>query len=233
MVLSGQTVCKKGESVKLSKEEIRRKLLHLFALLMPVGIFYGPEWSFPPLFVPILLGTLFFASVIVEFLRFKSPAVQAFFFKCFGSMLRKEEHFKVTGSTWVIGAGFICSILFAHEPYISFIALFLFILGDAMAALVGISMGRVKIGKKSLEGSMACFLTCVALFYLVFPLFPGLLDVWNNRLPHSIVLVTALVITVFELVPLKVHPRVIINDNLAVPVIAGYVIKGLGLLLFS
>jgi dolichol kinase len=214
MVLSGQTVCKKGESVKLSKEEIRRKLLHLFALLMPVGIFYGPEWSFPPLFVPILLGTLFFASVIVEFLR-------------------KEEHFKVTGSTWVIGAGFICSILFAHEPYISFIALFLFILGDAMAALVGISMGRVKIGKKSLEGSMACFLTCVALFYLVFPLFPGLLDVWNKRLPHSIVLVTALVITVFELVPLKVHPRVIINDNLAVPVIAGYVIKGLGLLLFS
>jgi hypothetical protein len=76
--------------VKLSKEEIRRKLLHLFALVMPVGIFYGPEWSFPPLFMTIILGTLFFVSVIVEFMRFKSPVVQTFFFKFFGSNLRKE-----------------------------------------------------------------------------------------------------------------------------------------------
>jgi dolichol kinase len=219
--------------VKLSKEEIRRKLLHLFALLMPMGILYGPEWSFPPVFMTILLGTLFFVSVSVEFMRFKSPVVQTFFFKCFGSMLRKEEHFKITGSTWVIGAAFFCSILFSNESHISFIALFLFILGDAVAALIGISLGRVKIGKKSLEGSLACFLTCIAVFYLVFPLFPGLLDVWNNRLPHGIVLVTALVITVFELVPLKVLPRVIINDNLAVPIIAGYVIKGLELLHIS
>jgi dolichol kinase len=219
--------------VRLSKEEIRRKLLHLFALLMPAGIFYAPQWSFPPLFMPVLLGTLFIGSVIVEFLRFKSPAVQSLFFKCFGSMLRKEEHFKITGSTWVIGAAFACSILFAHEPYISFIALFLFILGDAMAALIGISLGRVKIGKKTLEGSLACFLTCIALFYLVFPFVPGLLDVWNGRLPHGIVLVTALVITVFELVPLKVHPGIVINDNLAVPIIAGYVIKGLELLQIS
>lgn len=213
--------------MSLSQQEIRRKLLHLLALLMPVGIFYGPEWSFPRLFMPVLLGTLFFLSVIIEFLRFKSTAVQTFFFKCFGSMLRKEEHFKITGSTWVIGAAFICSIVFARESYISFIILFLFILGDAMAALVGISMGRIKIGKKSLEGSIACFLTCIALFYLVFPLFPRVLDVWNNRFPHGIVLVTALVITVFELIPLKVHPRIVINDNLAVPIIAGYLMKGL------
>jgi dolichol kinase len=219
--------------VRLSKEEISRKLLHLFALLMPVSIYYGPEWSFPGFLVPLILGTLFVLSVIIEFLRFKSPAVQSFFFKCFGSMLRKEEHFKITGSTWVIGAGFACSLLFAREPYISFIVLFLFILGDAMAALVGISIGRTKIGKKSLEGSLACFVTCLALFYLVFPLFPGLLDAWNHRLPHGIVLVTALVITVFELIPLKVHPKIVINDNLAVPIIAGYVIKGLELLHIS
>jgi dolichol kinase len=178
--------------VRLSKEEISRKLLHLFALLMPVSIYYGPEWSFPGFLVPLILGTLFVLSVIIEFLRFKSPAVQSFFFK-----------------------------------------IFLFILGDAMAALVGISIGRTKIGKKSLEGSLACFVTCLALFYLVFPLFPGLLDAWNHRLPHGIVLVTALVITVFELIPLKVHPKIVINDNLAVPIIAGYVIKGLELLHIS
>jgi dolichol kinase len=217
----------KGTSVKLTKEEIRRKLLHLFALLMPIAIFYAPGWSFHPLIVPGVLGMLFVSSVLVELIRFKVPWVQDLFFKLFGSMLRKEEHFKITGSTWVIGAAFLCSILFRGYPHISFMVLFLFILGDAVAALVGISIGRVKIGKKSLEGSLACFLLCVVLFYALFPFIPGLLESLNHKVPPLLILVTAFVITIFELVPLRIHPLITINDNLAVPIIAGYVMMGL------
>ena len=210
--------------MQLTSQEIGRKLLHLFALLMPIGIFYGPALHFPKLLVGIFLGTLFAGSCIVEFLRFRIPAVQKIFFVMFGSMLRKEESFKITGSTWIIGAGFLCSILFTKEPYISFIVLSLFVLGDAAAALVGISLGRIKIGKKSLEGSLACFFTCIILSVAVLPLIPGLLSAWGGKMPLLIVFVTALVITVFELVPLKISSKIIINDNLAVPVIAGYVI---------
>lgn len=210
--------------MRLSSQEIGRKLLHLFALLMPIGIFYAPVLHFPEILAPVFLGSLFIGSVIIEFLRFRIPAVQKVFFAMFGSMLRKEESFKVTGSTWIIGAGFLCSILFSRTPYISFIVLTLFVLGDAAAALVGISLGRIKIGKKTLEGSLACFVTCVIVSVVVLPFIPGLLDQWGGRIPLALALITGLVITVFELVPLKVAPKLVINDNLAVPVIAGYVI---------
>jgi dolichol kinase len=213
--------------VILTKEEITRKLLHLFALLMPAGIFFGPGWSFPPLLMPVLLFVLFAVSVAVELLRFKVPAIQKMVLSVFGMMMRKEEHAKISGWTWVIGAAFMCTVLFASRPHVSFMVLSLFILGDAVAALVGISVGRIKIGKKSLEGSLACFALCVLLFYAAFPLVPGLLDAWHGRAPALIIWTTALVITLFELLPLKVSKSLTINDNLAVPVIAGYVMIGL------
>lgn len=191
---------------------------------MPIGIFYAPVFSLPFAIVPFILGFLFFGSAIVEFLRFRIPYVQKMFLSLFGSMLRKEESFKITGSTWIIGAAFICSLVFSKTPHISFIVLTLFVLGDAAAALVGISIGRIKIGKKSLEGSLACFAICVIIFYGILPFVPGILETWGGRPPFLIVFITSLVITVFELVPLKIAPKLIINDNLAVPVIAGYVI---------
>jgi dolichol kinase len=211
----------------LRKEEITRKLLHLFALLMPIGIFYLPRLSIPQYVPAGVLAFLFAGSMIVETMRFKIPAVQKIFFKFFGSMLREEESKKTTGSTFVIGAALLCAILFREYPHISFMVLSLFILGDAMAAIVGLSMGKIKIGKKSLEGSLACLLTCLILFYAVFPLVPGLLDIWNGKLSFVLALTTSSAITIFELIPLRVTKNFVINDNLAVPVIAGYIMLGL------
>jgi dolichol kinase len=209
----------------LSPEEIRRKLLHLFALLMPVSIFYAHQLSFPPLLVPGVLFILFAASVIVEALRFKVPLIQKIVLSLFGSMMRKEEHAIVSGWTWVIGAAFLCSILFKNHPHVSFIALTLFIIGDAAAAIVGIGVGRIKIGKKTLEGSFGCLAACLMLFYLVFPYVPGLTaSIGRSYIPSIIILTTSFVITIFELIPLRITPKIVINDNLAVPVIAGYVI---------
>jgi len=219
----------------LSKEEITRKLLHLFALIMPVGLFYFPKWGIP-YWVPVALLAFFVAgSVIVEMLRFRVPAVQKIFFKCFGHMLRKEEKVKITGSTYVVAAALVCSILFWDESlrHISFMVLTLFILGDAIAAIVGLSMGRIKIGKKSLEGSTACFLLCMALFYALFANLPGLLDTWGGKVHILIALAASLSITIFELVPLKITSKLTINDNLAVPVITGGIILLMEKLLFA
>ena len=219
----------------LSREEIRRKLLHLFALLMPIGIFYAPRWSFPPLLVPVFLFALFVSSIIVEALRFKIPMIQKIVLLLFGSMMRKEEHFIVSGWTWVIGAAFLCAVFFKGHPHISFMVLTLFILGDAVAALIGISIGRIKIGKKTLEGSIACMIVCILLFYTLFPFVPGLFDTFGGvrRCPALIIWVTSFVITFFELIPLKITPKITINDNLAVPLIAGYIMMGLEKLLLS
>lgn len=207
----------------LRKEEITRKLLHLFALVMPVGIFYVPKWSLPSYLPLAILSFVFVGSVVVENLRFRVPAIQKMFFQMFGSMLREEESSKTTGSTYVVGAAVLCSIIFWNYPHISFMVLSMFILGDAVAAIVGLSIGRIKIGKKSLEGSLACFLLCMALFYGVFPFVPGILDPWGGKVILIIALATSLSTTLFELIPLRVTRKIVINDNLAVPVISGLV----------
>jgi dolichol kinase len=213
----------------ISKEEISRKLLHLFALLMPIGIFYAPYWSFPWFLVPAILFVLFISSVTIEMLRFKIPSIQKVVLFFFGHMMRKEEHFVVSGWTWVIGAAFLCSVLFKERPHISFIALTLFILGDAMAALIGISAGRIKIGKKTLEGSIACFITCIILFFIVFPYVPGLFESLGSKKGLSVIsiILTSVAVTFFELIPLKITHKITINDNLGVPVITGYFLMGI------
>jgi len=216
----------------LTKEEIGRKLLHLFALLMPVGIFYLPKRSFPDYAAPLILAFILAVCLSVEYLRSNDPAVQNIFIRFFGFMLRKEESFIITGATWVVGSSLLCSILFIRHPHIAFIAMTLFILGDAAAALVGLSIGRIKIGNKSLEGSLGCFFLCLGLFYFVFPYVPGLLNPWGGKAPAVMIWTVSFIVTLFELIPLKVSPEITINDNLAVPVIAGFVTLGLEKLLF-
>lgn len=208
----------------LTRQEINRKLLHLFALVMPAGIFYLPKIDGVARWLPaVTLLVVFVGSVIIERLRFRYPAVQKLFHQSFGSMLRSEEKEKVTGSTYIIGAALICSVVFYSQPHISFMTLTMFILGDAVAALVGLSIGRIKIGKKSLEGTLACFALSLLLLKGVFPHVPLLLDVWGGRMPAAIAVAGALSVALFELIPLRVAPRFTINDNLAVPVITGFI----------
>lgn len=211
----------------LTKEEINRKLLHILSgSLIPVAILYLPKISGVPAWAPMaILGALTAAFALSEFIRLNVPAVQKLYFGLLGSMLRTDEKKKVTGATWIFASAFICTVVFNGSPHISFMVIALFILGDAVAALVGLSMGRVKIGKKSLEGSLACFVLCMVLFEAVFPFVPGLLAPWNGVVPPAVALTGALSITVLELFPLRLSRTLTLNDNLYVPVLAGCVIS--------
>lgn len=209
----------------LTKEEINRKLLHILSgCCIPAGIVYIPKIPGVADYIPMLiLGILLILSIIVEVIRFNVPAIQKRFYSLVGSMLRTEENRKLTGSTWIFASSFICTIIFYQHPHISFMVLNLFILGDAVAAIVGLGMGRVKIGKKSLEGSLACFILCLILFFAVYPHVPLLLDQWNGRIPIPLICISSLCITLFELMPWRVTKNLVINDNLAVPVVTGII----------
>ncbi|MDM8551623.1 hypothetical protein QUF72_16165 [Desulfobacterales bacterium HSG2] len=209
----------------LTKQEINRKLFHLFALLLPVGIFYFPKiFGISELMVTAIIAFLLTVIVAIETLRFRYPKIHEIFQTCFRSMLRKEEGETITGSTYFIGAALICSILFPKAPHISFMSLTMFLLGDAVAALVGLSIGRIKIGKKSLEGSLACFFLCVILCFGLFPYLPSLLDAWGGAVPLPLIFIVSLAITIFELIPLRIK-NFTLNDNLYVPVVAGLVMR--------
>lgn len=209
----------------LTKEEINRKLLHILSgCCIPIGILYIPKIPGVPGYLPMLiLGVMLVMSITIEVVRFKVPAIQKLFYSLVGSMLRTEENKKLTGSTYIFASSFICTILFYRHPHISFMVINLFILGDAIAAIVGLSMGRIKIGKKSMEGSLACFLLCLTLFFGIYPHVPLLLDQWNGRVPVPLIFISSLCITLFELMPWRITKNFVINDNLAVPVVTGII----------
>ena len=212
--------------MRLRKQEINRKLLHLIALSMPTVIFYLPRISGVSWVVPsVMLAFLLAGFIVMETARFRFPAVQKIFQICFGVFLREEEKNRTTGSTYIIGAAFICSVIFYKEPHIAFMTLTLFILGDGIAAIVGLSIGRIKIGKKTLEGSLACFILCLIIFFFVFPQVPLLLEEWGGFVPVPLIIITSFFITILELMPMKVTKKITINDNLAVPVLAGFVME--------
>ena len=65
-----------------------------------------------------------------------------------------------TSSTWYLTGCFFTLYLF--RPVVAITAILYLNLGDFSAALVGMSYGRTKITKKkSLEGFLGCFFTCV------------------------------------------------------------------------
>jgi dolichol kinase len=222
--------------MSLRKEEVYRKVLHVFTgIIVPGLILYipryapscswAPGWLTPRLYSPALAALAAVVFTGVELLRFKVASVQAIFYRINGKAMRPEEAKKMTGATYIVYSALLCSIVFVNHPSISFMALCAFIWGDAAAALVGQTMGRTRIGKKSLEGSLACFVLCMALFTGGYRLVPHLLDEWGGRVPLFLALAGSLCITILELFPVRITKNVSINDNLTVPVITGIVLQ--------
>ena len=205
---------------QLSKEEINRKLLHIVAVILPVSIFYGPKvLCISKLSVCCIIFTLLILSLSIEFLRFRHSNFGIFFIKSFGSMLRKEEERKLTGASYILAGSFICSLISLFNDLAAaacFLCLTLFILGDAFAAIVGKAVGRIRVGDKSVEGGLACFLICILFSNFIFPELPFFLECWNKQFNIIQILIISLSISLLEFFPFKIG-SVSLNDNLYVP----------------
>ena len=212
---------------QLTKEEVNRKLLHGLAVLLPVSIFYCPlVWQFDRLFMFFVILSLLLFSVLIEMFRLRSTVFGKWFSAVFGSMMRKEENTQLTGATYILGGSLICGLLSLHSDsaaVASFISLTLFILGDAVAAVTGKAIGRIKVGKKTLEGAVGCFILCVLIAGLIFPNLPMFITYWGKNISWVEVLIISSTVSVLELFPIKVR-RIIVNDNLYVPAITTFVV---------
>ena len=93
-------------------------------------------------------------------------------------------------------------------------------LGDAAAALVGKAIGRIRIGDKTLEGTLGCFFLCFFLSWLVFPALPYFTLLWGPITILDAFLLSALV-AVLELYPIR-FGKFVVNDNLYVPVVVTF-----------
>ena len=118
-------------------------------------------------------------------------------------MMRESEiEGEITGATWVF-VGSLITIILIPNPY-CIVALFFLAVGDTFAALVGMNYPLIKIGRKTLSGSIACFVTCSII---------GLL--FSLGLNTSTIIFGALIATLTELSSMK------INDNLSIPIFSG------------
>jgi dolichol kinase len=184
--------------------EIKRKIVHLATLVIPVGYALTSEET-----VLLFLVPFFICFISVDLLRQFIPALASLFRKYFlGRVLREEEGKAFMGSTYFLFSTILTILLFPKPIAIS--SLLILILADTAAALVGKGIGRVQILGKTLEGSMAFFFTALLIVWI----YPNL-----NRFSGSF---AALGAALIELLPIR------LNDNLTIPLTAGAIMFFLG-----
>lgn len=198
--------------MKEHKGEFTRKTIHLSSLLIPLCyryllplLFTGSMRSIPTLkhqkIAILVLSVLALISLIIELLRTENRSFGKNFDKTLGKLMRVHEKDNISGATYLLISSIICISFFSYE--IAFVCLGFLAIGDTMAAIIGKTLGSRRIvgTNKSLEGSLACFISTFifALFFL-------------NPL---LALAGSFTATLAE----SAMPR--IDDNIKIPIISG------------
>ena len=138
------------------RDEVVRKLIHLCSLSICIIYYFIPSSTA----IIILSGFTIFA-VSLDMGRHYSPSFGKIFNRFFGFLLRKHEVDKkkknLNGATYVFISALITVILF---PKVLFLTAFpILIISDSTAALIGRKWGKHKFLAKSLEGTLAFFIS--------------------------------------------------------------------------
>ena len=177
----------------------------------------APRWS-----VHVLLGVsfvislfllpkLYFAAgaiivticfVIIEFARFRVPAIQRWLELRLALFLRPEEQRHLTGATYFLIGATITSVAFSRN--VAALAILFLAFGDPAAAVIGTWRRRTKPWERMREGNLACLVACAVIAVVM------------NVATHEPGLLAAEVGAVFGTVCQALPWRV--NDNLTIPI---------------
>lgn len=156
------------------------------------------------------LGLIIGLSLVVlllDFLRLSSPKMHLYSERLFKPFLRNYESTRFLGATYLLLGCLATTAIFPKD--IAVLAISYLAVGDALATVVGESMGKHKLFKKSIEGSLACLFGCCSIGLGWF--FSGI------GTPLVLMLFGAMAATVAELLPLP------IDDNVSLPVLSGLI----------
>ena len=153
----------------------------------------------------IALGVAAAAFLSIDLIRLRVPRLNRRFVQLLMPFLKRNEAYRLTGSSYMLAASLIALLVFPRD--IAVLAICFLAVGDTSATLVGGYIGKMKIFGKTLEGVLACFISCVAAGLILYQV--GL------NISVLTVIVGAVGATIAEALPLP------INDNLTIPLLSG------------
>jgi dolichol kinase len=175
-----------------------RKLIHLAMAIVPlVGWWISYQAAL------VLAGLLVAASVAIEVARRGWPGVDHLLWRLIPSVFREWENHRVLGSTWFTLGALLTLLLFGRDA--GGTAILFLAWGDPAAEVIGRRWGP-KGRRKTLAGSLGCFLAC---------LLAGVVGIGLGGLSPWVVCVGALVATLVE----RWSPPP--DDNLWLPTVSG------------
>ncbi|MDZ4678086.1 MAG: hypothetical protein SGI74_11340 [Oligoflexia bacterium] len=185
---------------------LTRKIWHISGIVM-MAIFMSQLSARDGLFYLSIAGL-----VIIPFdiLRLKRPDLNHRIVSFFKIIIRIEEVGTITGTSFLIVGTFLVLLLFPKP--VAVLSMLLLAFGDPASSTFGVLFGKDKIwGRKSLQGSLACFTVCTLVCATYF--------ISNNIMVERVILVSilgGLIGALSELIQFKK-----IDDNLTFPLFAG------------
>ncbi|NMC76656.1 MAG: hypothetical protein GYA60_05105 [Candidatus Methanofastidiosa archaeon] len=179
--------------------EFRRKIFHEIGLLIPLCYTFFDKKD-----VIFGMSIMVIVFVFMEFLRLRYNFGNEFIPKVVGKTVRDYEKVDLSAATYFIISSFFTILL--YDKLIAIAAISYNSIGDFFSAIIGKNFGKTKYmgDKKSIEGSIACFVSCYIVGLFIF-----------NPL---IAVIGALAATFAEGFLIEV------NDNLSIPIISGFVL---------
>ena len=191
-----QRICDIDSCQRKVTGKIGRRLWHLLGgSFFPVLAFFIPKET-----LLIAIGAVIAVFLLFEAIRFAFPTVNHRVVLYLSGTLKDEERYRPTSSIYLLISTLLVFLLF--DQYVAIAALLFLAVGDPVASVVGERVGRRKILGKTLEGSLACLISCLAI---------GILLAELGMISPPVVIVGAIAAAVIEL--LSLH----INDNLTMP----------------
>lgn len=174
---------------------ILRKSWRFCSIIFPLIYYFSNKSTVLWIILPILC---FF--IIIEIIRFSNFRFNERLFVIFRHIFKEKEKRSLLTTTWFLLSVLLTIILFKKE--IAIIAILFLIFGDANASIVGTYFGHIRIGQRSLEGSLAFFITCLIIGVII--------NFTQIKLSWLVVFSGALIATIIELLPLP------IDDNFTI-----------------
>ena len=188
--------------------EIRRKIMHTWPIIIPIAYRFVSKDTALTIMLPICAFYVFCDI----FRHFHEGFRQLFDRIITVNFLREHEKNGLIGSSYFIFGALLAIILFPKP--VTIMSLYILIISDAMAAIVGTGWGKTRIFAKSLEGSIAFFVSGIVIVLLAMqdkPLWGE--SAMQGHLGWGVLAVAGA--TLVELFPTG------LDDNLTIPVVAG------------